>query len=471
MNDISRNIKKVLVVFLICFMSVTSYITYFQVFKAEKIVESPYNRRLQAKRNSILRGTIYDRDMVALTKSKKVSTLNQERTYTGGSAFAHVIGYVNPRYGITGLEKEYDSLLIGADAMDLSKFLESITEKSDEVGYSIRTTLDYDLQQKAYELLGNNRGAIVAIEPQSGEVLAMVSTPAFDPNNLEKNWESLNSNKDIPLYNRAILGMYPPGSTFKVITAISALENLPGITEKRFEDEGVLVFNERESLKNYDGHSYGNIDLKKAFYKSSNVVFGTLGIDLGNEALRTTAEKFYFNNTIPSQDFVAKKSRFPSLKKNEKGNMAQSAIGQGEVLATPMEMALATAAVANNGVMMKPFLVKDILKPTGESIRKTKVEKLQQVTSSENAKIVKEYMRATVTQGTGSSADLGSVEVSGKTGTADTGKAGEKPHSWFVGFAPYDNPKIAIAVIVENGGVGGGKATEIAREVIKTAIK
>ncbi|QGU96215.1 penicillin-binding protein 2 [Clostridium bovifaecis] len=470
MSDISRNIKKVLVVFLICFMGVTSYITYFQVFKAEKIVESPYNRRLQAKRNSILRGTIYDRNMVALTKSKKVSTLNQERTYTGGSAFAHVIGYVNPRYGITGLEKEYDSMLVGADAMDLSKFLESITEKSDKIGYSIRTTLDYGIQQKAYELLGNNRGAIVAIDPQNGEVLAMVSTPSFDPNNLEKSWESLNNNKDIPLYNRAILGMYPPGSTFKVITAISALENLPGVTEKIFEDEGVLVFNEKESLKNYDGHSYGNIDLKKAFYKSSNVVFGTLGIDLGNEALRSTSEKFYFNNTIPSQDFVAKKSRFPSLKRNEKGNMAQSAIGQGEVLATPMEMALATAAVANNGVMMKPFLVKDILKSTGESIKKTKVEKLQQVTSSENAKIVKEYMRATVTQGTGSNAGLGSVEVSGKTGTADTGREGEKPHSWFVGFAPYDNPKIAIAVIVENGGVGGGKATEIAREVIRAAI-
>lgn len=471
MNDISTNIKKVLVVFLVCFMGVIMYITYFQVFKAEKIVQSPYNKRIQAKRNSILRGTIYDRNMTALTKSKKISTLNQERTYTKGSAFAHVLGYVNPRYGITGLEKQYDSTLLGEDAMDLSKVVQFVTEKKDEVGYSIRTTLDSKIQKKAYSLLGNNKGAVVAIEPQTGEILAMVSTPSFDPNNLEKNWQNLNTNKDIPLYNRAILGMYPPGSTFKVVTAVSALENLPGITERRFDDDGVLVFNAKESLKNYAGHSYGNINLKQAFYKSSNVVFGTLGMELGNEALKTTAEKFYFNNTIPSNDFVAKNSRFPSLESYEKGNMAQSAIGQGEVLATPIEMALVAASIANDGVIMKPLIVKEILKPTGQSIKKIKAEELQRVTSIENAKIIKEYMRATVTEGTGGAAALESVEVCGKTGTADTGREGEKPHSWFIGFAPYDNPKIAIAVIVENGGTGGGIAAEIAGQVIKTALQ
>lgn len=471
MSDITRNIKKVLVVFLVCFIGIISYITYFEMFKAEEIVESPYNRRLQAERNSILRGTIYDRDMIALTESEKVDDLNQVRTYTGGKAFAHVIGYANPRYGITGLEKEYDSILIGKEAMDLSKLIESITEEEEKVGYSIRTTLDYGLQKKAYELLGNDRGSVVAINPQSGEVLTMVSTPSFDPNNLEENWQKINNDKDIPLYNRATLGMYPPGSTFKVITAVSALENLPGIKNKKFNDEGILVFNDNESLSNYGGTSYGNIDLKKAFYKSSNVVFGTLGIDLGNKALKATAEKFYFNNDIPSKDFNIKKSRFPNLKENELGNMAQGAIGQGEVLVTPVQMALATAAIANDGVMMRPYLVKDILKPNGDSIKKTEPEKFQQVTTVENAQTVKNYMRATVTSGTGGSAALNSVEVSGKTGTADTARQGEKPHSWFVGFAPYENPKIAVAVIVENGGVGSGRAAEITREVIREALK
>ncbi|KOA19606.1 penicillin-binding protein A [Clostridium homopropionicum DSM 5847] len=471
MNDISQNIKKVLVVFLICFMGVMSYIAYFQVLKADKIVESPYNKRLQAKRNAILRGTIYDRNMKALTKSKKISTLNQERSYVAGEVFAHALGYINPKYGMTGIEKQYDSILIGSDTMDIGKFLNSITEKEEKVGYNLRTSLDYNIQMKAFEILGNNKGSVVVLNPQSGEILAMVSKPSFDPNNLEKNWKNINNDKDIPLYNRAILGLYPPGSTFKIVTAVSALENIKGVTTRIFDDEGVLVFNQKEALKNFNGTVYGNIDLKKAFYKSSNVVFGTLGMELGNEALKGTAEKFYFNKELESTDFTSKVSRFPTLNKNEKGNMAQCGIGQGEVLASPLEMAMVAAAIANDGHMMKPYLVKDVLNEKGDSIKKIKTQELSQVTSSENAKLIKEYMALTVSEGTGGNAALDSVSVCGKTGTADTGRASEAPHSWFVGFAPKENPQIAIAVIVENGGVGGGTAAEISREVIREALK
>ncbi len=471
MNDISKNIKKVLVVFLLFFIGIVSYITYFQVFKAEKIVESPYNRRIQAKRNEVLRGTIFDRNMKALTKSKKVSTLNQERTYVDGEVFAHVLGYVNPRYGVSGLEKQYDGILIGSSTMDISKFLNSITEKNDKVGYSVRTTLDYSVQKRAFDLLGNNKGAVVALNPQNGEIIAMVSKPSYNPNNLEESWKTLNSDKNIPLYNRAIMGMYPPGSIFKIITTLSALENISDVTTRTFEDEGVLVFNQRESLRNFDGNKYGNIDLRKAFYKSSNVVFGSLGIELGNDALKSTAEKFYFNEKTPIDDFNVKNSRFPTLKRNELGNMAQTAIGQGEVLVTPFDMALMTAGIANKGVIMKPFVVKDILNENGESIKKIKSQAVKTVTSEQNAKLIKEYMKDTIDKGTGKNAALSGVSVGGKTGTADTGRTNENPHSWFVGFAPYENPEIAIAVIVENGGVGGGKAAEIAREVMREVLK
>lgn len=471
MNDISRNIKMVLIVFLFCFIGVISYIMYFQVFRADEIVKSPYNRRIQARRNSVLRGTIYDRNMKALTKSKKVSTLNQERTYTGGKLFAHTLGYVNIKYGITGLEKQYDSVLMGDDDKKIEEFISFMKEDKKKVGNSIKTTLDYNLQQKAYELLGNNKGSVVALEPKTGEVLAMVSKPSFDPNNLEENWKKINSDKDIPLYNRSILGLYPPGSTFKIVTAVSALENINNITNRTFKDNGVLTFNSKYSLKNYGGHAYGNLDLRSAFYKSSNVVFGSLGIELGNNNLKNTSEKFYFNETIPSEGFLAKKSRFPSLESYEKGNIAQSAIGQGEVLASPIEMALVSSTIANDGVMMKPFLVKEVLESTGNSVKKINGESIKRVTSTENAKIIKKYMKDTVSQGTGGNAALSSVAVCGKTGTADTGRNGEKPHSWFVGFAPYENPKIAIAVIVENGGVGGAEAAKIAREVIRQSMK
>lgn len=470
-NDISKNIKKVLVVFLVCFIGLISYITYFQVFKAEEISASPYNRRLQAKRNSILRGTIYDRNMKPLTKSKKVSTLNQERTYVYGEIFANVLGYVSPKYGMTGLERTYDSTLIGAETMELSKFFDSITEKTDKVGYSIRTTLDYEIQKKAYELIGDNKGSVVALDPRTGEVIAMVSKPSYNPNKLEEQWKSINSDKDNPLYNRATYGLYPPGSTFKVITAVSALENIQGVAQKNFKDEGVLVFNSRESLKNYNGEVLGNIDFSEAFAESSNVVFGGLGLELGNDKLRETAENFYFNKSLAIDDFSIKKGRFPTLKRNEKGNIAQSAIGQGEVLVSPMQMALVTSTIANNGVMMKPILVKDVLNSKGERIQKTKTSVLGQVTSSENSDILKNLMKKVVEEGTGRNASINGVSVCGKTGTADNESGNKEPHSWFVGFAPYENPQIAVAVIVENGGVGGGKAAEIAREVMKLGLK
>lgn len=470
MNDISKNVKLVLAAFLLCFISLISYITYFHVFKADEIVKSRYNSRIQAERNSVLRGTIYDRNMKALTETRKISTLNQKRTYTGGEVFAQVLGYVHPKFGITGLEKQYDSVLTGTETMDLKKFLTSMKEE-EKIGYNIRTTLDYKLQQKAYELLGENKGSIVVLEPKTGEVLSMVSKPSYNPNNLQENWKKINSDKNIPLYNRAIQGLYPPGSTFKVVTAISALDNIKNVANRTFQDNGVLVFNAKQSLKNYNGHVYGRLNLGEALVKSSNVVFGGLGIELGNNALRSTAEKMYFNSIIPSDGFTAKKSKFPELKSYEKGNMAQSAIGQGAVLASPMQMALVASTVANNGVIMKPHLVSEVLSPSGDSIKKIKIESLNTVTTAENAGLVKKYMRDTVSQGTAGAAALDSVQVCGKTGTADTGKPNERPHSWFIGFAPYEDPKVAIAVIVENGGVGGKMATEIAGKVIREALR
>ena len=162
-NNISKNIKHVLVVFLLCFIGLILYITYFEVFKADQIAASQYNRRLQAKRNEVLRGTIYDKNMKPLTESKKVSTINQKRTYLYGETFANVLGYVNPKYGMSGLEKEYDSVLTGTEPMDMSSFFKSLTKEKEKVGYSLKTTLDYDIQKKAYDLLGDQRGAVVEI--------------------------------------------------------------------------------------------------------------------------------------------------------------------------------------------------------------------------------------------------------------------------------------------------------------------
>ena len=474
MNDFVNSIKKVMLVFLILFVALISYITYFYMFGSEKAVASTFNKRLWAERNKVLRGTIYDKDMKALTKSTKINEVSQKQEYLEGEVFAHAIGYMDPIYGLTGLEKKYDAELMGAGEVGVSKYLPFGKETEEKVGNGLRTTLDYELQKKAFELLGDNRGAVVALNPKTGEVLAMVSKPSYDPNNLSENWEGITTNKEVPLLNRAVSGLYPPGSIFKTITAISALENIPNIYNRGFKDNGKLVFNQRESLSNYDGEVLGNIDFRDAYVHSSNVVFGSLGIELGNNSLKETAEKFYFNRDIPSVGLTIDNSKFPSYKSNEKGNIAQSGIGQSAILSTPMEMALVAGTVANDGIMMEPMLVKEILSSEGKSLKKLEPKKLETVTSKENALIVKDLMKGVVAEGTGTNAAISGIVVCGKTGTADHNdnpNKQEAPHSWFIGFAPYDNPKIAIAVIVEEGGVGGGIAAKITRELIKTYLK
>jgi peptidoglycan glycosyltransferase len=471
MNDFVINIKKVMLVFLIFFIALISYITYIYMFNSEKTVASTFNNRLWAERNKVLRGTIYDKDMVALTKSTKISVTSQKVKYLGGEAFTHAIGYMDPVYGLTGLEKKYDAELMGAESAVAKLFSK---EEEEKVGNGLRTTLDSKLQKKAFEALNGKKGAIVALNPKTGEVLAMVSMPSYNPNNLDVDWDAILANKDLPLLNRAVSGLYPPGSIFKTITAISALENIPGVYNKGFQDNGKLVFNESTSLENYGSKVMGNIGFTDAFVKSSNVVFGSLGIDLGNKALMDTAEKFYFNRDTPASGLTIDNSRFPTYKSNEKGNIAQSAIGQAGVLATPMEMALVASTVANGGIMMKPMLVSEILDSKGKSLKKIQPEQLEEAMSEENARIMKDLMKGVVAEGTGKNAAVSGVVVSGKTGTADhndeSGKA-MTAHSWFIGFAPYDNPQIAIAVIVEEGGVGGDAAAKITRNLIETYLK
>ncbi|MFL0249057.1 peptidoglycan D,D-transpeptidase FtsI family protein [Clostridium neuense] len=480
MNDISNNIKKVLMVFIIFFIVTISYITYFEMVTGPKIVNNTDNKRLWAKRNEVLRGTIYDRNKKPLTTSERVNTLTQKRSYTGGALFSHVLGYVNPTYGITGLEAKYDQYLMGAKDESLKQFLNDViknkgnVQAEDKKGDDLITTLDYNVQKEAFDALGDNRGAVVALDPKSGEILAMVSKPSFDPNDdqLKANWNSLRSDPNIPLLNRAVSGLYPPGSTFKTITAISALENISGIQNRTFNDNGVLVFNSKQSLRNFEGESFGNIGFKDAYVHSSNVVFGTLGMELGNDKLRKTAEDFYFNKNIPCDGIVIDKSKFPTLKSYEVGNKAQSAIGQASDLATPMQMALVSATIANDGVMMKPHLVKQILASDGSVVEDIQGESNGNIISSDIAATMRSFMKNVVAEGTGSNAAIEGVDVCGKTGTADHQENGKdaKPHSWFIGFAPYNNPKVAVAVIVEDGGQGGVAAAKIASQVMGTAL-
>jgi peptidoglycan glycosyltransferase len=467
MNNLQKNIKNVMIVFLLLFVVLISYMSYSTLFKSEAALDSVYNKRNEAEKNRVLRGTIYDRDMNALTTGEKTGEFSQTRQYVGGVAFSHVVGYSDVKYGSSGIEKKFDKELSG-QSVNTIKDIFSDKKAENRVGNHVVTTLNSQLQQRAFEILGNRKGSVVALNPKTGEVLAMVSKPSFDANTIQENFETLSQQEDTPFLNRAVSGLYPPGSTFKVVTAISALENITDITNRTFNDEGKISFNSSEYLENYKGYAHGSIDLRTAFLKSSNVVFGTLAMELENNKLKETAEKFLFNKDIPSSTITIDNSIFPEYKSDEVGNIAQSGIGQSGVLASPIEMALVASTIANKGVMMEPNIVKEIISPEGKVVKNYEAKEATTVTTPENASLLKEYMKAVVNEGTGQAAKLWGVQVSGKTGTADHDSGDKDPHTWFIGFAGYDEPEIAFAIIAEEGGNDSFNASSMAKELMKT---
>ncbi|SHK61145.1 Cell division protein FtsI/penicillin-binding protein 2 [Clostridium cavendishii DSM 21758] len=483
-TELSSSIAKVMVVFLALILSLISYIAYFQLFKADTIANRTGNKRLWAVRNEVLRGTIYDRDGNALTTSARKDALNQERTYTNGELYAHVLGYVNPKYSLAGLENKYDYELRNYKNVNFKTFLKSLNfveafknrgQKEEKIGNSVYTTLSPKIQQAAFDALGDKKGAVVALNPKTGEILAMVSKPTYNPNDLDNVMKQAKENpNDIILLNRAVSGMYPPGSTFKTVTLASALENIPGVTNRTFQDNGKIQFNSKQSLSNLNGNAYGNIDLKKALAVSSNVVYGGLAMELGNEKLKATAEKFGFNNSIPSDGIVIDKSKFPTLKSSEKGSIAQSGIGQSSILATPIQMALVASTIANDGVMMEPRLVNEVKDKNGELVRKIAPVTVKSVISKSDANLIRDYMKNIVDQRV--NGDWGifrGTNAAVKTGTADyqlpNGQDGE-PHAWTIGFAPAENPQIAVAIIIEGGGQGGLKAAPVVGKIFQAAL-
>lgn len=484
-TELSSTIQRTMIVYLILMIGLISYIAYFQVFKAPDIAEKPGNVRLWAKRNEVLRGTIYDRNGLALTTSEKISPIAQKRTYTQGEYYANILGYVDQKYGISGLEKTLDKTLTEYNSITLARLLESLkikdifekrTEKEQKIGNSVYTTFDTNLQKVAYNTLGNRNGAVVVLNPKTGEILSMVSKPSYNPNDLADVIQKANSGelKGFPLMNKATSGMYPPGSTFKVVTLASALENIPGVENKVFNDTGKIVFNSTSSLSNLNGVAFGEISLKKALEVSSNFVFGTLALDLGNEKLKATAEDFGFNKKVKSNGIAVETSEFPEISSSEPGSIAQSGIGQSSVLATPMQMALVAATIANNGDMMEPTVIEKTVDKNGNLVKKQDFKVMNpKVVTVEQSNIIKDYMNSLVKNR--ESRDwwmFKGLNAAGKTGTADYTVNGKDatPHAWFIGFAPADDPQIAISVIVESGGEGGKVAAPIAGHIMKAAL-
>lgn len=460
----SKRIVRVLIVLSTVLVGLVLYLSYFEVFKADQIESHSFNRRQWLNEELVIRGSIIDRNGKALVYSEKVED-TQSRIYKYGSLYSHIIGYSHKEYGKSGIEASYNKFLIDDESNPIRVITDRIIGTKDK-GNNVILTIDHELQAMAEKKLKGNKGAIVLMNPMNGEIYAMVSKPDFNPAALRESWEDIVEDPESPLLNRATMGLYTPGSIFKIITATAVLQ--AGNMNATYECEGSLNIN-GYVLNNFRNTVHGEIDLEEALAESCNVAFAQMGLQLGKNNLRMAAEKYMFNKIIPF-DLVTKKSLFPEAATMTNPELGATAIGQGKLLTTPLNMALVASAIANDGLMMKPIIVKDVISPEGKSIKSNNPHIIGKVCEAEEARVIKDMMIEVVKSGTGTNAAIKNTVVAGKTGTAqnDTGEE----HAWFIGFAPAENPKIAVAVILENAGTTGGKsAAPIARDLLNAGLK
>ncbi len=331
--------------------------------------------------------------------------------------------------------------------------------------YVVVTTLNVNLQQIASDAFGKNRGAVIAIEPDTGKILCMVSKPSFDPNKVAANWNDLvnGDSTEARLLNRATQGLYPPGSTFKIVTALEYMREHPSAyNDYHYDCSGIFSF-ENNKIQCYHKKAHGSQDFTQAFANSCNGAFANLGTELELTSYRNLAEQLLFNRSLPL-DIPYNKSTFSMQPDAETWEVLQTSIGQGQTLMSPMHNLLITAAIANGGILMKPYLMDHVENSGGDVIRKFSPSVAGELMVPNEADALKNLMVQVVNVGTGSALKRDSYQVAGKTGSAEFDK-GKETHAWFVGFAPADDPKIAVCVIVEEGGSGGHTAAPIAAKL------
>lgn len=477
-------IRRLSVVVLMLFLTLMASASWVQFVQADQLGQDQRNVRTLYRQFGSFRGPIVV-DGDAIVRSVPVDDpFNYQRVYANGPLYAHVTGYYSIGPGRSALEQAKNELLNGsADALFWTR-LGELFAGTEQEGATVELTLSAAVQQVAYDALGDHTGAVVALDPRTGAILAMVSKPTYDPTALavhstsEANriYQSLLADETKPLINRAIGGdTYAPGSSFKLIVAAAALKagySPDTLLEAPQELDLPLT---TATIKNYGGARCGPTDqitLLDALRVSCNTAFAQLAMDLGWPAIAETAAEFGWGSSLNIPLGVTP-SRLPQ-DPNEP-QIAQSGIGQFDVRTTPLQMAMVAAAIGNRGVLMEPYLVSTVRDPDLRVVERTNPSEFSEPLSRDDAAALTVMMQAVVSNGSGVAASIDGVSVAGKTGTAETG-FNTAPHTWFIGFAPAENPVVAVAVIVENGGdlgneaTGGRVAAPIARQVIEAAI-
>lgn len=472
---LANRLTRTVFLFTALFAVLIGNITYIQVIKASEYQDMPSNNHTINKARFIKRGSIITADGLTLAESVQQADGTYARSYPNGNLAAHVVGYYSQQYGTMGIENTQNDTLTGSkDYSSWQNALNSLAGIS-EPGNSVQLTIDSRIQRAAEQALAGRVGAIVALDPRSGAVLAWASAPTFDNTNIQAAIEAANASggADTSMYDRATLALYTPGSTFKVLTLASALENGLATLDTTYDSPGRMEIGGADVVS-IGERGHGKISLAKAFALSSNTVFGQVADGLGAEKLVATARAFGYGQQL-GLDFTTAASVMPNPEEMTEWELAWAGagqpVGQGHTpgpQATVMQNALMAATIANNGIAMNPYVVSQILAPDGTVLKTTRGHSLGQAVGSGTAEQVKQAMLDVVQNGTGSAAAIAGVKVAGKTGTAETNNA--NANSTFVGFAPYDTPTVAIAVVIEQNAKGEESAAAVGGQVLRTAL-
>lgn len=484
----NRPIRLLSIGCVLLFMALLLNINYVQFVNADDLNDRSGNTRVQVAEFSRERGPILVADDTVAVSRPSGDRFEYQRRYPRPQQYAHLTGYYSFLFGSSGIELTQNSILSGSDPrLFVNRVVDLVTSEEPQGG-SVMLTLNRPAQQAAFQglkqLPGTAEGAVVALRPGSGEVLAMASSPSYNPNRLathdfeasEKAWRQLNSAPREPLFNRAIQGIYPPGSTFKLVTASAALETGNYTADSQVTGTAVLDLPlTTTNMVNESGGSCGadTITLRQALAVSCNTAFADLGMTLGGKKIREQAQEYGFGQDVFDDLPGAAESVFP--RNLDEPQTAFSAIGQFDVAATPLQMAMVVAGIANDGTVMQPHLVSDVRAPDLTTIEETQPEEFSQAVSPETAEQLQSMMVSVTNEGTGGTGAIPGIEVGSKTGTAQT-SAERHPYAWYVSFAPADNPEVAVAVFVEKAAVprgeisGSGLGGPIAKSVMQAVI-
>lgn len=468
-NNINTNkhIYVIVKIFVVLFAILFVNMAYIQVYEAEALLKNPHNSHVIEKASEIKRGKILDRNGVVLADTEATDKADEfKRTYPYGKVFSTPLGYVSEKLGYAGIESTANVYLSGNNMLfhalgPLAQIFEQDT------GNDVHLTLDANYQQAAYDALGDRKGAVVILNRKTGEILAMVSRPTFDSNSVDADWDSLNQDENSPLLNRAAQGLYPPGSTIKPMIADGALTKQVVTPDEIINCTGSLPISSGYSLSDAGGEVHGPTNLSQAIINSCNVYFGTMGLRLKADGLKETFSRFGYDQELDT-DFDNASPKLPDFANLSSGEIAQVGIGQATLLVTPLRMAMLAGTIGNQGVLMKPFMIKQVTNPANSVIEEFQPQQWLQASTPETTQIIYNDMKNVIASGTGTRAAVPGIEMIGKTGTAQN-SAG-KDHAWFIGCANMPNEDIAFAVIVENSGFGGVESAPVIKNILTNVL-